>query len=278
MQRLHHDDLAGELVRAGTHLELRLPMRYEADNPCETPFGKDPRTVDGELLCPQRINDATVTTLETVLGPDDAAAQLQQRPSRKAGKIFRRSWFKHYDALPVGVVTWIQVWDMNFKGTEGSDFVSGQIWCVARDLEHPTPRDAYYLVDRFNDRESFPGVIAKILEWSVEYPLAYDVILEDAANGPAVEQLLRAQLPGIQLSKTQGGKEARAHAISHLYKEGRVYHPRAPWVAKYEEQMERFPKAAHDDDVDATAHGLLFLHRSNLGTFAEAMAAFLAKG
>lgn len=274
MQRLHFDDLAGELVRAKTHVELRLPMRYEADSPCVTPWGRDPRTVEGELLCPQRINEEAVQRLEAVLGPDDAAAQLQQRPSRKSGAIFRREWFRYYTELPGNTSSWIQVWDMTFRGRDGTDFVSGLIWCVARDRLSKVPRDAYYLVDRINERLDFPASCAAIRAWRAKYPQAEDIIIEDAANGPAIEQALRAEIPGIQLSKTQGGKEARAHAVSNLFKDARCYLPAdAPWIAAYEEQLERFPKSAHDDDVDATSHGLLFLHRFNLGTFEEAMAA-----
>src|SRR6185436_16603551 len=52
MQRLHRDDLAGEMIDKG-YTVLRLPMRAEM-RPCVTSIGQDPRK-PGDLLFPKRL-------------------------------------------------------------------------------------------------------------------------------------------------------------------------------------------------------------------------------
>src|SRR5690606_19462814 len=55
MQRLHVNDLAGEMLRSGGYEHLCLPMEFESRFACKTSIGfKDPRTKDGELLWPLR--------------------------------------------------------------------------------------------------------------------------------------------------------------------------------------------------------------------------------
>ena len=77
---------------------LRLPMRFERAHPHR--WAKDPRTTEGELLCPARVPEAEVVRLETTLGPTRAAAQLQQRPAPAGGGTFKGLWFKRWTELP----------------------------------------------------------------------------------------------------------------------------------------------------------------------------------
>ena len=58
----------------------------------------------------------------------------------------------------------------------------------------------------------------------------------------------------------QGGKIARAAAVSPLIEAGNVYlpHPQvAPWVDDFIEECAAFPNGAHDDQVDAMTQALL---------------------
>ena len=291
MQRLTHDDLAGEMLATGEYTHLRLPMLYEASDPCKTRWGGDRRTTEGEPLFPERFPLPVVEGLARELGPAGWAAQGQQRPSVAGGGIFRRDWFRFWHVIP-GISEpckcdqcWaaqrdleghsgvnpcavrpnegqdIQSWDLTFKGSEGTDMVAAQVWRMAG--------SALYLLDSLNERLSYVATKRAFRDWGAKWPTCYDKLVEDKANGPALESDLKSDIPGITLVAPGGGKEARASAASPMFAEGLVFVPHpalAPWVFDYLKQLEAFPRAAHDDMVDATtqalvrvkAHGLAF--------------------
>lgn len=284
MQRLHEEDPAGEAIESGDYTVLVLPMRFEPETPAITPWGRDIRTKRGELLFPAKFPEASVKDLEKTLR-QYAAAQLQQRPTREGGDTFKRPWWRfwHYKpgvpeycfpgAQPSGrmctvlpdVGLDVQSWDMTFKGETDSDFVCGQVWRASTD---------YYLIDQINERLDFPDTVQAMRIMAARHPSAYDKLVEDKANGPAIESTLRAELPGITLVTPMGGKEARANAGAVLIATFRVYvpHPEiAPFdVLAYLAQHERFPRGKNDDMVDATSQALVRF-RQHGDDFARAM-------
>jgi predicted phage terminase large subunit-like protein len=85
-------------------------------------------------------------------------------------------------------------------------------------------------------------------------------LIEDKANGSAVIQMLSNEIPGILPVNPEGGKIARAAAVSPLIEAGNVYLPHplyAPWVTEFIEECAAFPNGAHDDQVDAMTQALL---------------------
>lgn len=292
MQRLHEDDLAGEMLREGGWTHLCLPMRAEPKLVC--PCGdaactpEDIRTEEGQLLWPARFPEEVVREDETTgMGPSVAAAQNQQRPSPASGGIFQKSWFRYWHQKPDQPVPadakypcrdevcrilprdgiWVQSWDLTFKGSDGTDFVAGGVWL------YKAP-DAY-LVHQVCARMSFIETCKAIARVSDRYPLAFTKLIEDKANGPAVVDVLKKRLGGLVLVNPDGGKEARAHAISGLFEAGNVFLPHdeiAPWVPAYRTQFAGFPRGVNDDMVDQTTQALIRLQRRNV-PLVEAMRA-----
>lgn len=279
MQRLNEDDLAGEMLREGGYDHLCLPMRYERTITCvcgRECSPEDKRREDGELLCPERFPESVVQALETrEMGPSVAAAQLQQRPTPASGGIIQKSWFRYWHVrdgvrpprddqfpcvqefckvLPERKGAELQSWDMTFKGADGSDFVAGGVWL------HVSPD--FFLLDQVCSRLSFIEACQALLDMSKKHPRALTKLIEDKANGPAIEDTLKKKVPGIVLVNPQGGKEARLHAVSGLFQAGNVYLPHpdlAPWVPSYRVQLSTFPRGVHDDMVDQTSQALLKL-------------------
>ena len=104
----------------------------------------------------------------------------------------------------------------------------------------------------------------------VPYPRSI-VLIEDKANGPAVIQMLRAEIPGILPINPEGGKESRLRAVSPLFEAGNVYLPDpsiAPWVEDVIAELTVFPNGAHDDDVDAASQALNWLRARAGGVIA----------
>jgi predicted phage terminase large subunit-like protein len=268
MQRLHEDDLAGRCEREGGWTLLRLPMRFEAERKCVTPIGGDRRADDGELLCPDRFDEDAVAETEREMGSQVAAAQLQQRPAPAKGLVFERDWLaREWRELPANV-QFIQSWDCTFKDLATSDYVVGQVWANfgAR----------YYLVDRVKARMSFPATCQAIRDMSAKWPRAVAKLVEDKANGPAVIAELEKEIDGLIAVNPEGGKVARANAVSPLFEAGNVFVPtvdRAPWVGEWREEMASFPMGRHDDDVDATTQALVYLREHDVSSYISAVRA-----
>jgi predicted phage terminase large subunit-like protein len=273
MQRVHERDLTTEFKRAGATV-LCLPMRFERAHPSRYP--RDPRTAEGELLCPARVPEAEVVRLETTLGPTRAAAQLQQRPAPAGGGTFKGSWFKRWTELPPGG-TWCLSDDCTFKVTTDGSYVVLQVWYQQG--------ANFYLVDQRRERLSFTGTVSALVAMRAAYPKAHKTLVEDKANGSAVVDALKRDVPGLVLVEPEGGKEARANAIQGLVAGGNVFVPHetdavypdgrrgAPWVAGFIAECEAFPRAMHDDQVDSMTQFLNHAAPRLAQRFAAAMAA-----
>jgi predicted phage terminase large subunit-like protein len=102
--------------------------------------------------------------------------------------------------------------------------------------------------------------VKAVRELSQRYPGSLAKLIEDKANGSAVIQMLQHEISGILPVNPEGGKVARAMAVSPLVEAGNVYLPHpsiAPWVNDFTEECAAFPNGAHDDQVDAMTQALL---------------------
>ena len=82
--------------------------------------------------------------------------------------------------------------------------------------------------------------------------------MEDAANGPAVCQLLKRQIPGLIAIPPKGSKASRAHAAAPLVEAGQVrFHRRAESLI--EELLAFTPRGGVDDQVDAFCQGVIWI-------------------
>lgn len=291
MQRLHELDLVGRILeldataeeREWTH--LMLPMRFEPDRACITPFGHDPRREEGELLCEGRWNLRTVKELEREFGSQVAAAQLQQRPAPAGGNVFQRKWFD---------VRWMRPDNPKWAILSAQDreryvplprFFSGEISvdCAFKDvagadntalLAGSTAAGKHYLLDCIADRLDLNSIERCIAALLARHPYCRAKLIEDKANGPAVEQRLRKNLSGIIMVTPEGGKVARANSVSPLCEAGDVILPddsEAPWVADFLEELVTFPFARRDDRVDAFSQWLVYASVRSHAQYIKAM-------
>lgn len=270
MQRLHERDLAGKCIEQGYTL-LRLPMRYEATVPCVTLAGKDPRVEEGEILWPQHKNAAEVDKLEVEMTEQDIAAQMQQRPAPEGGAIFKHEWFQSRSlaSLPVRFDELVQSWDCTFKDANTSDFVVGQVWGLSE--------GDFYLLDEWRKRANISETEDAMRAMRRKWPQAIAVLVEDKANGSAIITRLDKEIPGMVAVEPRGGKEARANAVSPLYRAKRIFHVDpsevAPeghstyeagesfrWVDKHRAELTMFPMGRNDDRVDCMSQAVTYLY------------------
>jgi predicted phage terminase large subunit-like protein len=250
--RWHEDDLAGWLLREHAHEGwevLSLPAIADADEH----FRKAGTALWPEAYPLERL-DLIRKALVAEEGPRSWLALYQQAPVADEGVMLKREWFKRYKALPDRVDEWIQSWDCTFKGSDGTDYVVGQVWARVG--------ASFYLVDQVRDRMGFTATQQAIRDLSAKHPKAIGKLIEDKANGPAIIETLSRELSGIIPVDPQGGKEARVSAISPLIEAGNVYFPEGDgfaWVGDLIEECASFPLGKHDDQVDAMSQALLRL-------------------
>ena len=105
----------------------------------------------------------------------------------------------------------------------------------------------------------FPETVMAVKAMTKKWPKANLKLVEDKANGPTVIQALRHDVPGLVTITPDGGKVARAQAVSPQVESGNVYlsHPSiAPWVEAFVEECSALPNGKYDDQVDQMSQAL----------------------
>lgn len=261
MQRLHQADLTGQLLEQGGWEHVVLPA--EAEEPERVVFpisGRVHERPAGGLLWPERFSETVLAEQRQRLGSWGYAGQYQQRPTPLSGGILRRAWWKFYDEAPASFDDMCASWDCAFKDTRGADYVVGQVW--------GRKGADKYLLDQVRGRMAFPATIAAIRALAAKWPEATAKLVEDKANGPAVIDTLKHEVPGLIAVTPEGGKVSRAQAVSPEIEAGNVYLPHEPWVEAFIDECAAFPSGRHDDQVDAMTQALRRLaQNAGEGTF-----------
>jgi predicted phage terminase large subunit-like protein len=86
-------------------LHVVLPAEFEAARRCVTPWGKDPRKVEGESLDPVRWPVEWLIEERKRFGSAKYAGQMQQRPALVEGGRVKRNWWSWF-TLARGVNEW----------------------------------------------------------------------------------------------------------------------------------------------------------------------------
>lgn len=266
MQRLHDSDVAGRIIAEGTARLVILPMHaYEEGHPWRHP--DDPRA-PGELLDPVRMPEAAVrklaARLETVAG--QASAQLEQITLPAAGGTFKRSWMNKripWDPQrPPQAYTEIGITvDATFKKSKHSAFVSFQAWGRRGWSE-------YHLLDELHERMSYVSTKTALRDFARKWARASFVLVETKANGEALLDDLRAEIPSLVGFNPDpyGDKVSRAQLSTGMWASGSpdgggVWLPAsefAPWVGDYCNELAAFPGGLNKDRVDAMSQIFLY--------------------
>ena len=156
--------------------------------------------------------------------------------------IFHRDWWKR-GSPPEGLLV-------------GGNFV---------DMAHTTKSSSDYSVVLTAVTDGLNLWVLDVQRLRVEYPELEEAVVltgqssklpiyvEDTPGTKPLIQRLQRALPGVLPLSLQGrDKESRARAASPYVRSGNVYLPlHAPWADEFIEELAAFPKARHDDQVDA---------------------------
>ena len=267
--------LAAETKQAWTHVVLRAEA--EKDETWKFPMsGRVLARKEGEPLQPMRIGVEELRNAKVDQGERRYAGLYQQRPSPLGGNILKRESLRYYYpkgsapdiaeedraktiVLPSNFDEILQSWDFSFKDKKDSDFVGGHIW--ARE------RADKFLLARVHRRMGFSESVRAVKYLTETWPQAHRKLFEDAANGPAVEDTLRHELPGIILVPPLGSKTERFEAATYDCDSGNVYVPHpsiCPWISEVIQQWVDYPGVPHDEDCDCFSQAMLVFRKSPL--------------
>ncbi len=273
MQRLHEDDLTGHCLEQGGYDHLCLPLLYEADHPHKSSTSLqfvDPRHAEGQLLMPKRLGPEQAQDSKIELGTYGFVGQMQQRPAPSEGGIFQVAWFNEYEIEPPvdSFDRMWTTWDLSFKGREGRGGMRGEIEAVKNRSfvvgeTWGSIGAASYILDEERGQWNILETIAAMVRARKKWPSATAHLVEDKANGPAIETLLKDKIPGLLLLNPRGSKIQRAHAVSPYCEAGNVHVPSpryAPWIADWLHEICTFPFGRYNDRVDAMTQGLIWAH------------------
>ena len=248
----------------------------------------------GEALCPERFPLTELNQIRIRAGTYWWNALYQQRPSPADGQLFQRQWIKYTGPRPTGskYVPLVLSCDLSFKGGHQNDYCafvllglipeatqihpaqaakaqgmqlhpSAALAPMGQTQQEQTGLSPHRIEVLASEHQHFdlPDVLKHLtqtLQLLSEQGLSPDaVLIEDAANGPAVCQLLRRQIPGLIAIRPVGSKSSRAHAAAPLMEAGQLAFN--PGNDELINELLGFPNAANDDLVDAFCQGVIWL-------------------
>jgi predicted phage terminase large subunit-like protein len=253
-QRLHEDDLPGNLLAEGGWESLVLPAYAEED--LEIPIG--PNVVHyyrrGEVLQPDREPRSLLEEIERIVGPIIFAAQYQQAPVPAKGNLVQREWLQFYDQPPVhhpGTQI-LQSWDVATSLSATSDYSVCTTW--------HNDGGKSFLLDVWRGRLLYPDLKSMVVTLARQHR-ANVILIEYAGSGRDLVQEFKAHrvldIPTPIGVPVVGDKAGRMVAQTARFAAGDVYLPRhAPWLTMYMNELLAFPNGRHDDMVDSTSQYL----------------------
>lgn len=286
MQRLHEKDLSGHVLQQGGYEHLCLPAEFDPARRSTTTLDGfswyDPRTLDGELLWPQRLGKTEIADAKLRLGPTGYAGQFQQLPVAAGGARFQSAWFRHYtlsgnhyrlvasDGLEklVPRSTCRRFAVMDPAGTEKSQndracYTVIQVWDKTEDHD-------MILVHQYREQVQTPDAMAAAIRIVHEFRAEYIAVEKDGLGLGMVQTIRRTGI-NVKPIKARGSKEARSEIAEIRMAAGMVYFPReAPYLWDLEQELLHFPNGEFADQVDALSHAAMQVQRlSGPPTLAE---------
>ncbi len=289
MQRLHTNDASQWMLEQGAE-HLCLPMEYDGVRRSTSLGVYDKRTTRGELLWPAKFPKAEVQQLKLALGEYGTSGQLQQTPSPAGGGIlkskFMRLW-PHDEPLPI-LRYIVQSYDTAQGELDDNDPTGCNVWGV---FDRPvvtaskkTVVTNIILLDNWAERLSYPKLLPRVMkDWRAKYggikgsihnPAKRPdlMIVEKKGSGISLYQEVRKD--GVNAYGADPGvldKVARARLVSPLVEAGLVWvlessipeseDEAVTWAKPLLTEMDLFPRAPHDDQVDAMVQTLEYCHR-----------------
>lgn len=203
MQRLHQEDLVGEVMERERWELLSLPAIAVEDEqiPFEAPLGNGvfSRTSD-HALHPERDSVETYQKIRQTIGEYNFQSQYQQNPMPLEGGLIKREWLQYYPPAATPEFRMIvQSWDTANKAGEMNDYSVCTTWGIHE--------GKFYLLHVHRMRLNFPALKRTAKELYEKFEPTR-VVIEDKASGTSLIQELKAEpIYGVELYQPAPGSD-----------------------------------------------------------------------
>lgn len=313
-QRLHQNDVSGLILESNEDwVHLCIPMRYDTSRSYttvtlpkyedDTPYD-DPRVEEGELMWPERFDEAAVARLETSLGPYLAAGRLQQLPVPKGGGIIQDIWWQNWteEARSYGL-EWkpgpnelkefpqmelvVGSIDTAYGEKEENDYNAMTVWGIWIDRAKNRRAMLMYAwakrlplhgrsvsimagepkeVFLARKQKAF-GLVELVADTCKKYQIQR-LLIEDKTRGrdlaAEIQRLFVRDNWGVELTPVNKDKVTRAHSVVPIFVDNAVWAPNTQWAQSVIDQCAQMPKGQHDDLADTVTQFLNWARNNHL--------------
>lgn len=260
----------GLIIVIGTRWHLDDVYQYIIDNESDY-YDIEVRKVieDNKIIFPKKFQKKFNTTTKNWETVDyhctDYIEYLRKRPSEEfssqymndpidsANQVFKKEYFKYWDQRPPRLYISMTI-DPAISEKQSADY-------FAIDVSGMDENYNIYRLDyakgHWKVAESIDNIFTMYNKW---HPSG--VGLETVAYQKALKSWLEEKMrergiyfPITELKRnTNETKEFRIKALEPFFRDGKVFH--AKWMKTFEDELLGFPKAKHDDELDAFASQL----------------------
>ena len=306
-QRAGLRDLSAHIIRKDLNskesswVKLILPMEYIPSIRCTTiplpmtnglPW-QDPRTQNGELLCPKLFSLKDLQGLKDSFNNDPLtiSCQLQQNPTSELSGMIKPQWFQHWtNKYYPRFIYIIQSWDTALVGASNAAHSSCSTWGVFKNPQ--TNVSNIMLLSLFANQVQYPDLMKMATRLAYNYEDVYlddpmelpvkrapnRVVIEKKVSGYCLhDDLFRARVPVSGFNPNNyGSKKARCRSVTDLMEAGMVWLPcksdeegSFTWFSKdFLDAAISFPSArigsAVNDIIDSSSQALIVLKEMGL--------------
>jgi predicted phage terminase large subunit-like protein len=271
MQRIGRGDISDliaedkGLKKIYSHTEIQAISDHDETIifPCS---GKVKHIKKGDLLWEERFGDYTQLKME--VGTEDFETQYNQRPSKSRLNVIQDEFIhyiddKEYEEFKLGIEFHYGSHDCPVKDKETSDFHG---FC-----EGESKGNELVITDAFEKHMAY----VKEREYMTNLQLvdpAIIQIVEDKANGAALNQDLAFDVPGIvPFNPGTKSKMQRLELASVYMQQGLVRFKRSDKIDELILHLKKFPLLEHDDMVDAFSQLVIYhFTQRHLGVYSGA--------
>lgn len=211
-------------------------------------------SASGELFYPKRLDRKFLDRQKMKQGSYIYSCQYLNLPVDSATATFKREYFQYklraeVDQIPMNLYMFV---DPSFEGPY-SDYVGGIIAGM-------DDGGQLYLIEAIRKKMNYSQIVNLIFDYWKKYNGQLRRIgLETIATQKNIQYILNQEykrrsmwLPVQEFKQRTKSKEERIRALAPYYEFKRVYHVKeCPQLAEVEYELLHFPKAKHDDLVDA---------------------------
>ena len=243
MTRWHEDDLVGRLLE--DNIENWETINFPAIAEEDDVLGR----VEGDALWPMRYTIDDLLLRKQRATNYHFSALYQQRPIPKEGAMFREDWFEIIDHAPE-LETILRWWDMAATTTKRSDYTVG--------VKVGVSKGQYFILDVERFRGT-PKQVEDAIRSKAEsdgHAVAIRIEQEPGSSGlQIIDHYARDILKGFNFKgiPSTGSKEVRAGPFAAAAENGNVKLIKGSWNKEYVLEVSKYPRVAHDDQVDGTS-------------------------